>query len=551
MPTIEEIKRHSDHLRGYIALTLENPELDGFYESDQALIKFHGFYQQKNRDKLPDGSAAGASFLIRGRIPGGRVSAEQYLAWDDLADLYGGGSLRLTTRQSVQLHGIVKDDLRPVLQAIHKMNLTTIGACGDVVRNVTQAVNPRGLADLDQLDAPASLLSDHFKFKTSAWAEIWLGEKRIEAPGDEHEPLYGKTYLPRKFKFAITVEGDNGIDLYTNDMALVATVRNGAIQGYFVFAGGGMGMTHNKPETYPRLADLVGWIPADQLIACAEAVVGVHRDFSDRTNRKHARLKYVVQEQGLAWFKSEVEKRQGFAFIEKVLPAWNTPNYLGWQERTDGTWALGVHILSGRITDSAKGKLKTALRNIVREFKPLVQFTADQDLILLGVKTENKSAVENFLNESGFTWKSESKLFDRALACVSLPTCPLALAEAERALPNLLQEIGAKLEQHGLINRAPVIRVTGCPNGCARPYSAEIGIAGQLPGKYAIFLGGSPNGDRIARLWTQKVPTEKIAETLEPLFALWKNEGTIAESFGDYIQRIGMERIKTSMESHR
>jgi len=210
-----------------------------------------------------------------------------------------------------------------------------------------------------------------------------------------------------------------------------------------------------------------------------------------------------------------------------------------------------VHILSGRITDSAKGKLKTALRNIVREFKPLVQFTADQDLILLGVKTENKSAVEHLLNESGFTWKSESKLFDRALACVSLPTCPLALAEAERALPNLLQEISAKLERHGLINRAPVIRVTGCPNGCARPYSAEIGIAGQLPGKYAIFLGGSPNGDRIARLWTQKVPTEKIAETLEPLFALWKNEGTIAESFGDYIQRIGMERIKTSMESHR
>jgi sulfite reductase beta subunit-like hemoprotein len=543
MPTIEEIKRHSDQLRGYIALTLENPEVDGFYESDQALIKFHGFYQQKNREKNSDGSAAGNSFMVRGRIPGGRVTAEQYLAWDDLADLYGGGSLRLTTRQSVQLHGIVKDDLRPVLKAIHDMNFTTNGACGDVVRNVTQAVNPKGLADLALLDQPADLLSEHFQFKSSAWTEIWLGEKRLPVPGDEQEPIYGKTYLPRKFKFALTIEGDNGIDLYTNDMGLVATIRNGVLEGYFVFAGGGMGMTHNKPETYPRIADLVGWIPADKLIATAEAVVGVHRDFGDRTNRKHARLKYVIQEQGLAWFRSEVEKRQGFSFTEKPLPPWNTPSYLGWHERVDGTWALGVHILSGRIIDSAQTKLKTALRNVVRNFKPSVQFTADQDLILLGISPNNKNAVELLLHESGYAWQSESKLHDRALACVSLPTCPLALAEAERALPELLHAIDAKLEQYGLKSRAPLIRMTGCPNGCARPYSAEIGIVGQLPNKYAIFLGGSPNGDRLAHLWVQKIPSEAIADTLDPLFALWKNTGSENESFGDFIQRMGTDQL--------
>ena len=545
--TLEDVKIESDLLRGTLAQTLDDPTQDGFSEDDKVLIKFHGLYQQKNRDKLPDGSAHDNSFLIRGRIPGGRISAEQYLAWDDLADLYGGGSLRLTTRQTFQLHGVRKDDLRTVMQAIHKMNLTTAASCGDVVRNVTQVVNPKGLPELKLLDAPAQLLSDHFLYNTSAWTEVWLEQKRVAVPGDEKEPFYGATYLPRKFKIAVTAVGDNGVDLFTNDLGFAADFAGGAIAGYFVFAGGGMGMNHNKPETFPRIADLVGYITADKLLTTAQAIISVHRDYGDRTNRKHARLKYVIHDKGLEWFRAEVEKIQGFAFAHKVLPAWNTPNYLGWHECVDGTWALGVHILSGRIKNlPAQSRLKSALREIVRDYKTPVQLTADQDLILLGIQTNDKALIEETLVQSGYTWQSPSKLFDRALACVALPTCGLALAEAERVLAELLQGIDSKLEIHGLKNRAPIVRLTGCPNGCARPYAAEIGIVGQLPGKYALFIGGTPAGDRIAGLWTQKVPFDMLAETLERLFAYWKNAGHEQESLGGFVQRVGIDSVKTS-----
>lgn len=542
--TVEEIKIASHGLRGTIAETLADPAQDGFSQDDQQLIKFHGFYQQRSRDKsIPDNEKK-ATFMVRGRVPGGRFSAEQYLKWDELADAFGSSSLRITTRQTLQIHGVVKDDLRPLLQGIYSVNQSSMGACGDVVRNVTQAVNPRGLADLALLDAPATLLSDHFKYQTSAWIELWIDEKRVEVPGDEAEPFYGNTYLPRKFKIGLTVTGDNGIDLYTNDLGLAADIAHGVIQGYFVFAGGGMGMTHGKAETYPRLADLVGYIPADQLITTAEAIVTVHRDFGDRTNRKHARLKYVIQEQGLAWFRAEVEKRQGFAFAHKTLPAWNTPSYLGWQERTDGTWALGVHLNCGRIKDGTAGQIKTALREIARTFAPGIQLTADQDLILLGIATAHKADVEKLLLGSGYQWKSPSPLFDRSIACVALPTCPLALTDAEQALQSVLQNVNARLEKFGLHNRPVILRMTGCPNGCARPYAAEIGLVGQSVNKYALFVGGTPAGDRIASLLTQRVPLDGIADTLEKVFAVWKSESHDGELLGDFVQRIGFAAFK-------
>lgn len=547
--SVEQIKRYSDGLRGFLTQTLDNPALDGFYESDQNLIKLHGLYQQKKREKNDDGTAPGNSFMVRGRVAGGRLTAEQYLGWDSLADLYGGGSIRLTTRQTIQLHGVVKDDLRGLMQGIHKMNLNTKAACGDVVRNVTQAVNPKGLPELSLLDEPASLISTHFEYRTAAWSEVWLGEKRVQVPGDDLEPLYGKAFLPRKFKIAVTLAGDNGIDIYTNCLAFAATVEKGAITGYFVFVGGGMGMNHNKPETYPRLADLLGYIPADKLIETATAVITVHRDFGDRTNRKHARLKYVVQEKGLDWIRTEVETRQGFAFTQRTLPAWNTPDYLGWHQRVDGTWSLGVHILCGRIIDTAQTKLKSALREIASKYKPLVQCTADQDLLLLGIRTEDKAAVEKLLIDSGYAWQSESRLFDRALACVALPTCGLALAEAERGLADVLHAIDTRLEKYGLKHRAPIVRMTGCPNGCARPYAAEIGIVGQLPNKYAIFIGGNTAGTSLARLWLQKVPSAEIADVLDPLFALWKNEGIEGEHLGDFVARMGWEKVAKQLEN--
>lgn len=543
MPDLETIKLQSNFLRGAIAETLADPEQEGFSEDDKNLIKFHGFYQQKNRDKDIPEKEKHATFLIRGRIPGGRLTATQYLEWDKLSERFGGGSLRLTTRQSLQLHGVVKDDLRPVMQAIHQMNLTTQGACGDVVRNVTQAVNPRGLPELSLLDEPARVLSDHFLAKSSAWAEIWLGETRLAAPGDEAEPFYGKSYLPRKFKIAVTLSGDNGIDLLTNDLGLAATVKDGLLEGYFVFVGGGMGMAHNKPETYPRLADLLGWIPAEKLVATAEAIISAHRNLGDRLDRRHARLKYLVQEWGTERFRGEIEARQGFAFEERKLPDWTIPDLLGWQRRADGSWALGVHVLCGRLRDDAKGRIKSALREIVERFAPDVQLTADQDLILIGIADANRTAVETILTESGFSWQAENPLYQRAMACVSLPTCPLALAEAERFLPRLLSDLQARLEAHGLSDRAPLVRLTGCPNGCARPYDAEIGVVGMAVDKYAIFLGGSPTGECLARPWRQKIPGAKIAEVLDPVLAFWKAEGSPEESLGNFAQRVGIENL--------
>lgn len=543
MPDLETIKLQSNFLRGGITETLADPEQEGFSEDDKNLIKFHGFYQQKNRDKDIPEQEKHATFLIRGRIPGGRLTAAQYLEWDKLSNRFGGGSLRLTTRQSLQLHGVVKDNLRPVMQAIHRINLTTQGACGDVVRNVTQAVNPRGLPELSLLDEPARLLSDHFLAKSSAWAEIWLGEERLAVPGDEAEPFYGKSYLPRKFKIAVTLSGDNGIDLLTNDLGLAATVKDGALEGYFVFAGGGMGMAHNKAETYPRLADLLGWIPAEKLVATAEAIVSAHRDLGDRLNRRHARLKYLVQEWGVERFRGEIELRQGFAFEDRELPDWTIPDLLGWQRRLDGSWALGVHVLCGRLRDDAKGRIKSALRKIVERFAPDVQLTADQDLILVGIADSDRQAIETILTESDFAWQAEHPLYQRAMACVSLPTCPLALAEAERFLPRLLSDLQARLEAHSLSERAPLLRLTGCPNGCARPYDAEIGVVGMASDKYAIFLGGSPTGERLARPWLQKIPGAKIAEVLDPVLAFWKVQGGPEESLGDFVQRVGIENL--------
>ncbi len=542
--TVEEIKTASHGLRGGIAETLADPAQDGFSQDDQNLIKFHGFYQQRNRDKSVPDEQKKATFMVRGRIAGGRLSAEQYLKWVELADIHGGAVLRLTTRQTIQLHGIVKDDLRPLMKGIYSINQTTIGACGDVVRNVTQVVNPSGSADLALLDAPAMELSEHFKFHSAAWTELWIDDARVTVPGDESEPFYGATYLPRKFKIGITVAGDNGIDLYTNDMGFAAEIADGRIVGYHVFAGGGMGMTHNKAETYPRLADHVGFIAPENLIKTAEAIVSVHRDYGDRTNRKHARLKYVIQEQGLAWFRAETEKRQGYAFADRKLPAWNTPSYLGWIERADGTWALGVHLLCGRIKDGEQGKIKSALTEIVQRYTPAVQLTADQDLILVGIRSADKAAITKILDDSGYRWVSRSPLFDRSIACVALPTCPLALTDAEQALDGILTGIDAKLETHGLKNRPLIVRVTGCPNGCARPYAAEIGLVGQSVNKYALFVGGTPSGDRIGRLLTQRIPLDGIADALEPLFVIWKNESTDGELFGDFVQRIGFEAFK-------
>jgi sulfite reductase beta subunit-like hemoprotein len=538
---VEGIKAASKGLRGTLLDGLFS-EAPGFEGGNAQLIKFHGIYQQRDRDQPKEQSPT--SFMLRARMPGGRLSASQWLAWDALADEMGGGSLRLTTRQALQLHGVVKQGLKATIQRIHAMSLSTLGACGDVVRNVTEAANPWGRADLAQLDALAESLSEHFKWRSRAYAELWLDEAKQELK-DDKEPLYGEAYLPRKFKMAVTLAGHNDIDIYSNDLGFVATLGpDGLVNGAFVLAGGGMGMTHGMASTFPRAADLLGWAPAASLLKVAEACVVVHRDFGDRTNRKHARLKYVLAEKGVAWFRGQVEASAGIQLEQRSLPAWKTPSLLGWHARTDGTLALGVHLLSGRLRDAPGRAPKAAVAEVVRRFSPTVQLTADQDLVLMGLAPQDKAEVEAILIRHGFSdYVSPSPIYDRALACPALPTCGLALTEAERVVASLLRSVDSVLSALGLQQRAPVLRLTGCPNGCARPFNAEIGVVGQMKGKYAIFIGGHPEGVRVARLWKQKVDLDKVAETLQPLLALWKAQSQPGERLGEWVERTGFEAL--------
>jgi len=543
---VEHIKENSNGLRGTIAEELNNGT-DFFSEDNVQLLKFHGMYQQKDRDRQKDETGKEiekpTTLMLRGRIPGGRLTTQQYLLWDELADKYGGGSIRLTTRQSIQLHYLKKENIKIIIQEINKINLSTMGACGDVVRNVTQAINPWKRKELSLLDEVANLLSEHFKFKSNSYIEIWLDEKQVNS--DLDDPIYKKTYLPRKFKMGVTLVGYNNIDLYTNDLAFAATLdESNQIEGYFVFAGGGLGMTHNKPETYPRAASLLGWIAKPHLISVAEAIVTAHRDYGDRTNRKHARLKYVVQEKGVDWFRNEVELRANVKFEQRVLPEWKTPNYLGWREAEDGTLSLGFHTLAGRIKDLKDKPLKTALREIIKKFNLNVQISPDQDLILMDIKKENQKEIEQILQSYNIHYSSPHPLYDRALACPALPTCGLALTEGERFFPNLLSGLQKVIDKHDLAKKSPVIRMTGCPNGCARPYSAEIGIVGQqVGGKYAIFLGGDREGTRVGFQVASKVPISQIPELLEKAFIKWKEEN-FEISFGDYIYNMGQQKAQ-------
>ncbi|MDR3669818.1 MAG: NADPH-dependent assimilatory sulfite reductase hemoprotein subunit [Holophaga sp.] len=531
--TMETLKRASRQLRGTLAEETAAAE-PGYGKDSEQLLKAHGLYQQKDRDRR--GENPPPTLMLRGRTPGGRLEPDQYLAWDRLADQFGDGTLRITTRQSIELHGVRKHDVKRTLQDLQQALLTTKGACGDLVRNVTLAPNPWQRPDLSQLEPVADLLSSHFLPRSRAYAEIWLDGEKV--PGPEVEPIYGATYLPRKFKIALTAAGENLVDLYTNDLAFAATFADGRLEGCFVFAGGGMGMTHNDPTTFPRLADLLGWIPASGVLAVAEALVTILRDHGNREDRRHARLKYLAAARGIPWLKAELERRSGVPFSDRELPPWNTPGVLGWLPRADGTWAHGVHTLSGRIA----GPLKQALASVVAAHRLPVQLSPDQDLILLGIPDGQRAAVASALHLGGAL--EADPLARRALACVALPLCGLAITEAERALPDLLAPLRAALLRHGLLERAPVFRVTGCANGCARPYSAELALVGQAVGKYAVWAGGSPQGDRLAFELRQKVSVDDLPVLFDRLVAAWAAEGEPGEPFGAFARRLGPEALE-------
>lgn len=543
---VEKIKESSRGLRGTLAEELAS-DAPNFGQDSLQLLKFHGIYQQDDRDarnRSGEGMEKAYSMMIRGRIPGGRMNADQYLRFDEMADLYGNGGLRLTTRQSIQYHGVLKHKMKDLIKGIHESMLSTICACGDVVRNVTQAPNPLGDPELAKLDEPANLISDHFAAKSNAYVEIWLDGERVDPDSEAEDPIYGSNYLPRKFKVAITRAGDNSVDLFTNDLALAATFEAGEITGYHYYVGGGLGKNHRNAKTYPRLASHLGWAPVDKMIQVCEGVVAVQKEFGDRKDRKHARMKYLIEDRGLDWFRKEVESRTGFALDRKDEPAWEFVDYLGWHESRNGTLSFGLHILSGRIIDRENEPIKSAIREAVETFRPEVQITPDQDLVFMGLPSDAKAAFEAIFHDKGLQISPRGSVYSRALACPALPTCGLALAEAERFLPDLLSDIQASLDRQGLAERAPVVRMTGCPNGCARPYSAELAFVGRSAGIYAVYVGGNPEGTRLVQEISDTVAVDRLASLVDEMFTLWKKDGKEGESFGDYSNRVGLEPFR-------
>lgn len=539
----ESIKEASNHLRGNIAVELTESSTGSISNESAQLTKFHGLYMQDDRDlRIPNkraGKEKAFAFMLRLRLPGGRATPEQWLVLDRIAGEIASPSLRLTTRQTVQFHGILKADAKPVIQRIHRALLDSISGCGDVNRNVMVSPNPERDPVLRQIHDHARGWSEYALPKTRAYHEIWLEEELAAGGEPEPEPLYGATYLPRKFKTGFALPPSNDVDIFTQDLGFIAIVEHGALLGYNVTVGGGLGMSHGNADTFPRLADVLGFIPADQVNVIGEAVLTTQRDHGDRTNRTHARLKYTIEDRGIEWFKDEVERRSGIRFQPaRPFEFTTTEDQHGWHQCPDGSWFYGLHILSGRIKDAPGSQLKTMLAEIAKIHTGDFRLTPSQNLSISGVTPERKPQISAILARYGLTdAASPSRLRLNALSCVALPTCGLALAESERILPDLIAKFETVLESVGLRDDAISLRVTGCPNGCARPYLAEIALVGRAPGKYALYLGGGGNGARLNKLFAPGVTLDDAVTQLAPIIRRYAIEREDGESFGDFCQR--------------
>jgi sulfite reductase (ferredoxin) len=544
---VERLKQSSDFLRGGLAEELAAGGSQ-VTEDGYNLLKFHGSYEQFDRDTATARKQAGLekeySFMVRVRMPGGVLTAAQYLALDALADDRANQTLRITTRQGIQFHGILKGDLKPAIAAINATLLTTLAACGDVVRNVTTSPAPRRDPAHARLDADARLLSAALLPHSRAYFEIFLDDEPVATA--ESEPLYGATYLPRKFKIGLAVAADNTVDVLTNDLGFIAVWEGETLLGYNVAVGGGLGMTHNRADTYPRLASIVGSVGPDDLLAAAEAVIGLQRDHGDRTDRRRARLKYVVDAHGLDWVQATLRDRYGLDLRPALdMPPLAVPELLGWHEQGDGKFWVGVPVPSGRIADTAGVSLRTALREVVRRFGADPIMTPQQDLLLSNITPGDRAAVEAVLRGHGVRLAEDHTPLELwALACPALPTCGLALTEAERVRPQLVAEIGAALARHGMADERISLRITGCPNGCARTYAGDIGLVGRIPGHYAIYVGGDFAGTVLSAKFADRVKQAEVAPTLEPLFAAWAAERQTGEGFGDFCRRVGLETLR-------
>ena len=549
---VEHIKAASRHLRGTIVEGLSDPLTGAIADPDTQLSKFHGIYQQDDRDIRSERKRQklepAFSFMIRVRIPGGLITTSQWLGLDRIATTHANQTIRLTTRQAIQYHGVIKRNLKQTIAEINDATLDTIAACGDVNRNVMSPPLPALSSTHREVQKHAEALSEHLMPKSRAYHEIWLDGEKVESSKTEVEPIYGDTYLPRKFKVAFVIPPQNDVDVFAQDLGFITIVKNGVITGFNVTVGGGMGMTHGETDTYPRLGDVLGSITPDQVLGVAEAIVTTQRDHGDRTNRKHARLKYTIDDRGIDWFRDEVERRAGIRFdaAHKYSFVANGDVY-GWQQDDVGAWHYGLFVENGRVGDFDTRRLLSGLRAIAQRHNSEFRLTPNQNLFISKIAEKDKPAIEALLNEFGIENSvNASPLRLNSMACVAFPTCGLAMAESERYLPTLIDKLDAGLQQHGLAQEPITIRMTGCANGCARPYIAEIGLVGKGPGRYTVFLGAGFAGDRLGAPYLDNANEEEVLDALNPLFADFAAEREDGEHFGDFLVRSGAVREVTA-----
>jgi sulfite reductase (NADPH) hemoprotein beta-component len=541
----EGIKEESNFLRGTIAEGLADDSTGSITANDAQLTKFHGTYLQDNRDErkalLKEKKEKAFSFMIRIRVPGGVCTPQQWLGIDGLADEFADGTLKLTTRQAFQLHGVLKRNLKQTMKEINDTLLDTLAACGDVNRNVMSPSNPFESELHGQALSLAQDIHDHLTPSTSAYAEIWLDGEKTPIGEETVEPIYGKTYLPRKFKIAVALPPRNDVDVFTNCLGFVGIAENGKILGYNVLVGGGLGMTHGKTATFPRLADVIGYCLPEQAVQVAEEVVKIQRDHGDRSDRRHARLKYTIEDRGVTWFKEELNAKLGWDLQEsRPFSFESTTDRYGWNEDGDGKWTFGLYVEGGRLRDHNGRNEKKAIRSIAGEVACEFRLTANQNLVIARVPAAQKDKVSELLRENGVPLPGDlSGLRLNSISCTALPTCSLAMAESERYLPTLMDELDELLSLLGLRDDSIAIRSTGCPNGCGRPYLGEIGLVGKAPGKYNLYLGAGLDGMRLNKLYKQAITHEEIVSELKPVLENYAHNRDEGERFGDFCIRSG------------
>lgn len=553
---MEHIKNRSNYLRGTIKEGLADEITGAIAEDDTKLLKFHGSYMQDDRDirdeRRKQKLEPAYSFMIRVRVPGGTATADQWIAMDDISTEYANNTIKLTTRQAFQFHGILKRNLKSSMQSIHHAVMDSLAACGDVNRNVMCNPNPYQSGVHKEVDTLATQISDHLSPQTGAYHEIWLDDEKIIDTKEEVEPMYGKTYLPRKFKIGIAVPPSNDIDVYSQDIGLIAVIEDDQLVGFNVTVGGGMGMTHGDTKTYPQVGRLLGYFPKEEAVDVCEKILTIQRDYGNRENRKNARFKYTVDRLGVDFIREELNKRLGWE-IEEAKPfefKHNGDRY-GWTEGS-GKWHFTLFIQNGRVKDTSDYKLKTALREIAEIHTGDFRLTPNQNLIIANVAKSKKQQIQKIIDKYGITdGEHYTGLRRNSMACVAFPTCGLAMAESERYLPTLINKIEGLLDEAGLNEEEITIRMTGCPNGCARPALAEIAFIGKAPGKYNMYLGGGFIGDRLNKLFKENIGEDEILESLKPILIQYGKEKNDGEHFGDFVIRKGIiKEVHSGQDFH-